>query len=107
MFSNLFSPKETDHSHVVLPMDQAYHRAPEHVEFKPQSDVEIKPKEDGDLSVASNRGFSIDQLRGEILDSDSVQGHGTAYDRMYPSLLPRKSYEGNTYRVSSTAPFHV
>lgn len=78
LFVNTFAKKEVEPTNVVIPYGEAHRRSNNE---KPNSDV--KDKDDSSVSSGSAGGFSIESLRAEI-DSDlAVEGHTTAYDRMY------------------------
>lgn len=79
-FSNPFSHKEEDNSHVVVPLGSAHHR-PSIDSSQDKIDPEIKSKDDGSVSSGSAGGLSIESLRAEVMNDVAVEGHDTAYDR--------------------------
>lgn len=78
LFVNTFAKKEVEPTDVAIPYEEAHRRSSNE---KPNED--IKNKDDSNVSSGSAGGLSIESLRAEI-DSDlAVEGHITAYDRMY------------------------
>lgn len=70
-----------DHSGVVIPISEARGRASTETEMKAES--EVKSKDDGSVASGSAGGFSIEHLRMEVESDVAIEGHDTAYDRMY------------------------
>lgn len=87
-FNNPFADRDEDHSDVVVPIEEAFHRRPSSGEKDDKGSskssavgTEVKSNETGSLSSASSGGFSVEQLKDEIECNVAVEGHGTAYDR--------------------------
>ena len=99
-FVNMFAEKPVEPTDVVIPYGEAHRRSSNE---KPNSNV--KDKDDSSVSSGSAGGFSIESLRAEIDGDLAVEGHTTAYDRMYWIHLEAMSLLMNSIPGRDPLPF--